>query len=73
VLLNDKCEIAFVELVEPVVPTHLFQGVGSAIAGEIQADHANIVAAPGTSHAGWFCSALLRPILDFIVIGKNLG
>jgi hypothetical protein len=73
VLLNNKREIAFVELVEPIVPTHLLERVGTAIAGEIQADHANIVAAPGTSHAGGFCSALLRPILDLIVIGKDLG
>src|SRR5205085_1841746 len=70
-VLNDERQIAFVELFKPVIPGDLFQGACSAIAREIQPNHASVIAVAGSSDAGGCGSALFRPASNFLVIGQR--
>jgi hypothetical protein len=72
-ILHEKGEIAFIELLKPVIPGNLLQFLGAAIAREIQADHADIFRASGSAHAGRSRVALFRPAANFFRFGQCSG
>jgi len=73
ILLNYEREIPVVELIEPFVPAHFFQGIFSAISGKIQANDAYVSFIFGASDSSRFRLPIFCPALDFIMIGKYVG
>jgi hypothetical protein len=70
-ILHQQREVVVVEGLEPVVPADVFQRVSAAEAGEIEADHAGVVAAAGSAHARGPGPALFRPLADLIMVGQS--
>jgi hypothetical protein len=68
-ILHQQRQIAFIELLEEVVPRDGLQAVFSGIAGEIQAQDANILFSSGATDAAWMRFALFGPFANLIMIG----
>jgi hypothetical protein len=68
-VLNEQCQIAFVELLEPFVPFNRLQRILAAVAGEVQANHAHVISATRSANTAGSCSAFLCPAPNFLVVG----
>ncbi|MDT8068720.1 MAG: hypothetical protein ROO76_11215 [Terriglobia bacterium] len=62
-----------VEGPEPVVPGDLLERLSAGVAGEVEADHADIVITAGSANARRTRASLFRPSPYFIVIGYCCG
>src|SRR5947207_1946979 len=70
-LLVKKLELAFVELLEELVPGNLLER-GVALA-EVKSEQAGIVVVAGSLHAGRTASTLFGPAANGFVIGSRFG
>jgi hypothetical protein len=71
--LIQQSETALVELVEPIIPADFFERALAAIAGEIEAKDAWIVATLGAGDRTWLGSALFCPAANLVMISRNFG
>src|SRR5690606_4556968 len=69
-ILHQQHEVAAVELLEPLVPGDGLQGLLAAVAGEVEPEHPDVVAAAGALDAGGAGAALLGPAPDLFVVGQ---
>jgi hypothetical protein len=68
-VLDEKSQIAVIELLEPFVPGNFVERTFAAVARKVEADYANVVAAAGAAHASRLGAALLCPAANLLVIG----
>jgi len=66
--LKQESQSHFIKFAEPVIPRDLFQRIGSAVAGEIQSQHADVALVASAAHAGRLSVALFRPPSNLVVI-----
>src|SRR5437773_12340080 len=71
-LLVDEGQVPLVEGVEPVLPRHVPQLV-AAVTGEVEPQHAEVVAVFGARHRGRFGVPLLGPPTDRVVVVRGQG
>ena len=67
-VLHHKCQVPFVEVIEPLIPGNFFQRLSAAVSRKIETDHAYILRDPGAAHARRTGAAIFSPLSDFIVI-----
>src|SRR5438477_5814182 len=70
-VLHQQRKIILVELLQPIVPIHRLQRIGSAESRKIQPQHADSAALSRALHTGRGGPALFGPLTDLVVIGQH--
>jgi len=70
-LLVQQGEPLRVELLEPLVPADLLEGLVAGAAGEVEAQDVGVVA--GAADAGGLAAIALDPLTDLVVVGRGGG
>lgn len=68
-ILYQKSQVAFIKFSEPVVPSDRFERLLAAVSGEVQTNHTCVLYPAGAAYACRCCTALFRPLPDFLMIG----
>src|SRR5687767_5371765 len=70
-LTVQEGELALVELFEELVPRDGLKRFGARVAGEVDAEQADVVSVAGATDARGLPAALLDPLADQVVIGGD--
>lgn len=70
-VLNDECQTALVEFLQPVIPRNRLKRAFTGITGKIDTENSEISSAAGTLHTGWLSAALFYPTADLFMISED--
>jgi hypothetical protein len=70
-ILHQQCEIAFIELLKPLIPADMLERLLAAIAGEIQTDHPDVAAPARAANTRRRCVPFFRPSANLIMVRED--